>query len=79
MGARQEVDYSTKSVEELCQLWELSQRLCDELLTSELLAEFGRRSEQPAMVVHDIPRWLRWLPRLFWHQKPRSTVGRGSG
>lgn len=73
---RDELDYSSMSIERLCELWDLSQRTQNETLTTELLEEFTRRAERPARVTHDLPRWLHWLPRPFWHQKP---VGEGRG
>ncbi len=80
MGAsRQVVDYSTMSVEQLCTLWDMAQRQQSELLTTELLEEFQKRSERPAPTVHNLPWWLCWLPRLFWRQKPANTVGEGRG
>jgi hypothetical protein len=77
MGARDEVDYSSRSIEELCQLWDLAQRQRSKILTDELVAEFSRRSERPAETVHELPSWLTWLPRLFWHQKPSKAEGEG--
>lgn len=77
MGARDEVDYSGRSIEELCQLWDLAQRQQSQLLTDELVTEFSRRSGQPAETMHEVPAWLRWLPRLFWHQKPAKVSGGG--
>ncbi len=78
MGEKREViDYSVMSVDQLCELWDLAQCQQSQILTDELVEEFMKRSGGPAPTVHNVPRWLHWLPRLIWKQKPARSVGQG--
>lgn len=77
MGARETVDYSTKTVAELCELWDLAQRTQSERLTTELLEEFVSRAERPAPRVVQYAAWITWILRLFRHSTRR--VGGGVG
>ena len=41
------------------------------------MIEILRRAELPVNTVHNVPKSLaRWLPRVFWHQRPEGE-GRG--
>lgn len=48
----------------------------DDELCRLCIDEIERRCRLSPSVVHELPSWLSFLPRVFWHSKP---VGEGRG
>ncbi len=87
MGARQQA--AAAADRELSPLSDQGLQACtaaavyldDRKLMNRCAVELERRQLIPVtpLPVHGVPGWLRWLPRLFWHQKLLEAGGGGEG
>jgi hypothetical protein len=67
-------DLATMTDDELYLAFEVADEEGASLLATAIADEIQRRAR--ITTVHEVPRWLQWLPRAFWHTKPE---GEGSG
>ena len=73
MGARDEVNYTAMSDDELYTAFGVEHEQGHYEHASMAADEILRRSRSPAPVMHNVPNWLkRWIPGQFWHQKPEG-------